>query len=52
MPPTGGRIEVVIDNDVIRRLDLSPFRAATGITSPSSGEHHVGKLKSNRLFLN
>ncbi|KAI5674448.1 hypothetical protein M9H77_14812 [Catharanthus roseus] len=38
MPPTQGRFEVVIDNDIIQRLDLSPFQAATGITSPLSAE--------------
>ena len=37
MPPTEGRFDVVIDNDVIRRLELSPFQNVTGITSPSSG---------------
>uniref|UniRef100_A0A0F7CZ67 Chlororespiratory reduction 6 n=1 Tax=Melianthus villosus TaxID=377280 RepID=A0A0F7CZ67_9ROSI len=36
MPPTEGRFDVIIDNDIIRRLDLSPFEAATGITSPLS----------------
>ncbi|XP_052199816.1 protein CHLORORESPIRATORY REDUCTION 6, chloroplastic [Diospyros lotus] len=38
MPPTEGRFEVVLDNDVIRRLDLAPFHAATGITSSQSVE--------------
>ena len=37
MPPSEGRFEIVIDNDVIRRLDLTPFHTATGITNPSSG---------------
>lgn len=36
LPPTEGRFEVVIDNDVISRLDLSPFQAATGMKSPLS----------------
>ncbi|CAH2057607.1 unnamed protein product [Thlaspi arvense] len=38
MPPTKGRYEVVIDNECIRRLDLTPFQSATGITSPSTAE--------------
>lgn len=38
MPPKEGRYEVVIDNDIILRLDLAPFHAATGITNPSSVE--------------
>lgn len=37
LPPTEGRFEVVIDNDVIRRLDLSSFQVATGMKSPLSG---------------
>ncbi|OIV99880.1 hypothetical protein TanjilG_26218 [Lupinus angustifolius] len=36
MPPAEGRFEVVIDNNVISRLDLSPFQAATGMKSPLS----------------
>ncbi|KAG4970799.1 hypothetical protein AAZX31_13G149300 [Glycine max] len=36
LPPTEGRFEVAIDNDVISRLDLSPFQAATGMKSPLS----------------
>ncbi|KAL6221339.1 hypothetical protein ACLB2K_009090 [Fragaria x ananassa] len=38
MPPSEGRFEIVIDNDVIRRLDLTPFHTATGITNPSSAK--------------
>lgn len=36
MPPTDGRFDVVIDNDTIHRLDLSPFNLATEIASPWS----------------
>ncbi|XVE98456.1 hypothetical protein REPUB_Repub03eG0108200 [Reevesia pubescens] len=38
MPLSEGRFDVIIDNDAIRRLDLSLFHNATGITSPSSAE--------------
>ncbi|KAK8550163.1 hypothetical protein V6N13_118688 [Hibiscus sabdariffa] len=38
MPPSEGRIEVILGNDAISRLDLSPFQNATGITSPLSAE--------------
>ncbi|OMO88027.1 hypothetical protein CCACVL1_08581 [Corchorus capsularis] len=38
MPPSEGRIDVVIDNEAISRLDLSPFQTATGITSPSTAK--------------
>ncbi|BFG40241.1 protein CHLORORESPIRATORY REDUCTION 6 chloroplastic isoform X2 [Prunus yedoensis var. nudiflora] len=38
MPPSEGRFEIVLDNDVIRGLDLSPFHSATGITNPSSAK--------------
>lgn len=43
MPPTTGRYEVVIDNDSIQRLDLSPFQTATGINSPSSGNQSINQ---------
>ncbi|KAE9609757.1 hypothetical protein Lal_00006682 [Lupinus albus] len=36
MPPAEGRFEVVIDNNVISRLDLTPFQAAIGMKSPLS----------------
>ncbi|XP_023515428.1 protein CHLORORESPIRATORY REDUCTION 6, chloroplastic [Cucurbita pepo subsp. pepo] len=38
MPPTEGRFDVVIDNDVIRHLDLSSFQKTTGIISPLATE--------------
>ncbi|KVH94367.1 protein CHLORORESPIRATORY REDUCTION 6, chloroplastic [Cynara cardunculus var. scolymus] len=36
MPPKDGRYEVVIDKDIIRRLDMSSFSNATGITTTST----------------
>ncbi|CAN0918202.1 Protein CHLORORESPIRATORY REDUCTION 6, chloroplastic [Linum grandiflorum] len=36
MPAREGRYEVVINNEIISKLDLSPFHNATGITSPDS----------------
>jgi len=44
LPPTEGRFEVVIDNDIISRLDLSPFQAATGMKSPLSGTYEPSML--------
>ncbi|XP_060171105.1 protein CHLORORESPIRATORY REDUCTION 6, chloroplastic [Lycium barbarum] len=38
MPPSEGRYEVIIDNDIIQRLDLSTFQNATGISSPLSAK--------------
>lgn len=38
-PPKAERFEVVIDNDIVKQLDISPFQKATGINDlPSSDE--------------
>lgn len=50
MPPTEGRYEVVIDNDIIRCLDLAPFESATGITSPLSGKKRKEKRTNVETF--
>lgn len=41
MPPTEGRFDVLIDNDVIARLDLSSFQSATGMKNPLSGNQTI-----------
>uniref|UniRef100_A0A0F7H0M5 Chlororespiratory reduction 6 n=1 Tax=Pelargonium australe TaxID=59866 RepID=A0A0F7H0M5_9ROSI len=41
LPPSEGRFDVVIDNDIIRGLDLSPFQSATGMASPLSVDPKV-----------
>lgn len=38
MPPTERRFEIVINNDVIRRLDLSPVHAVIGDCTFTSGD--------------
>lgn len=49
MPPTEGRFDVIIDNDTIRRLDLSSFQKTTGIISPLSSKF-VGVLVCLSLY--
>lgn len=31
LPPTDGRFEIVIDNDIIKRLDITPVHELMGI---------------------
>lgn len=49
MPPTEGRFDVVIDNDVIRHLDLSSFQKTTGIISPLASKFWVVNLFWNEF---
>lgn len=43
MPPREGRFEVFIDNDIIRKLDLSPFQTTTGLTSSADPREHLDR---------
>ncbi|KAL8492921.1 hypothetical protein ACS0TY_024208 [Phlomoides rotata] len=38
LPPKEGRFEIVINNDIITRLDLSPFHTPTGVISAEAKE--------------
>ncbi|KAK6942202.1 hypothetical protein RJ641_027579 [Dillenia turbinata] len=49
MPLTEDLVEVIIDNDIIRRLDLTPFDCAIGISS-SSGKHETQINKPHSLI--